>query len=396
MKNKRFVIRKLYVLLFSLFAILFSFNIIAKAETVEKYKRSIFRLEVETNKNNKNQGVAFAIGKPGKSTDAFVTSADVVKGASKIKMLLYDGSSVYMNIDKSRIYGDLAVLIINDSDRQKDFKPILLGNSDSVKIGHNLAALGYNIMNSGEQLPDLSAVTVSNVDYENHNLKCAEIFGNKYYEGAPVLDKKNSVVGVITTYTSTESTITSINYLYDSLDHSMYSTVFDIQLKMILIAVAVVILLLICLLVVILVKRKGNANSHSASKVKSEFINSGKSANDGRTIAIVPEKRLNNKVVIVGREGYFLNQSFDIGDKLVIGRDPKKANVVFPPKTQGVSAVHCEIRNINGNLELIDLGSTYGTFLGNGSKCNASIPYALNKGDEFYLGARENRFVIGG
>ena len=60
----------------------------------------------------------------------------------------------------------------------------------------------------------------------------------------------------------------------------------------------------------------------------------------------------------------------------------------------GVSAVHCELRNNAGALMLVDLGSTYGTFLQNGEKLQPSSPHLVSPGEEFYLGTKDNRFKV--
>ncbi len=98
---------------------------------------------------------------------------------------------------------------------------------------------------------------------------------------------------------------------------------------------------------------------------------------------------------ITGTAGFFNGDSIPIRNKVIIGRDPNQCNLVFPPITEGVSSLHCELQNVSGHLELIDRGSTYGTFLGNGTKLEVNRPYTLSGGDSFYLGAAENRFMIG-
>ena len=43
---------------------------------------------------------------------------------------------------------------------------------------------------------------------------------------------------------------------------------------------------------------------------------------------------------------------------------------------------------------LTDLGSSYGTFLGNGQKLTANVAEKLFAGDTFYLCDNANRFVV--
>lgn len=98
---------------------------------------------------------------------------------------------------------------------------------------------------------------------------------------------------------------------------------------------------------------------------------------------------------ITGTSGFFANNSFPVIDRIKIGRDTTRCNVVFPPKTTGVSSLHCEVIYTGGHLELLDRGSTYGTFLGNGTKLSVNMPYPLQIGESFYLGVPENQFRVG-
>lgn len=130
------------------------------------------------------------------------------------------------------------------------------------------------------------------------------------------------------------------------------------------------------------------------------------SQEDNRTVAIVNESKQikadtnvnlnigNNYPKIIGVTGYFTSKEFKIGDVVTVGRDPRRTKITFPDKTKGVSAVHMEIRNVSGRIEIVDLGSTYGTFLSNGNKLAQMVPYIVNKGDSFYLGDKENKFQV--
>jgi len=77
---------------------------------------------------------------------------------------------------------------------------------------------------------------------------------------------------------------------------------------------------------------------------------------------------------------------------LVIGRDPSQCRIVFDAKTPGVSGRHCSVSWDASRKEfvLVDLRSTYGTFLKNGQKLTPGAPYYLKPGESFYLGQRSN------
>jgi hypothetical protein len=80
--------------------------------------------------------------------------------------------------------------------------------------------------------------------------------------------------------------------------------------------------------------------------------------------------------------------------KLVIGRDAKRANLVYPPDTPGISSIHCEIRNENGTFVLIDKNSSNGTFFADGTRLTPNQPYPIARKSGFYLASRENMFEL--
>ena len=50
----------------------------------------------------------------------------------------------------------------------------------------------------------------------------------------------------------------------------------------------------------------------------------------------------------------------------------------------------------DGEVQLTDLGSSYGTFVGSGQRLNANSPMTLHRGDTFWLGSKEQMFRITG
>ena len=101
--------------------------------------------------------------------------------------------------------------------------------------------------------------------------------------------------------------------------------------------------------------------------------------------------------VLRGVTGKYAGQKFDLmRGKIVIGRDPTECNIVYDKNTPGISGRHCQIV-YDGNEDrflITDLGSSYGTFLGNGKKLTANVAEKLSAGDTFYLCDNGNRFVV--
>lgn len=77
---------------------------------------------------------------------------------------------------------------------------------------------------------------------------------------------------------------------------------------------------------------------------------------------------------------------------VVIGRNVNSCKIAYQEGTEGVSGVHCSVSYdpTKGVFSLTDLGSTYGTFLMNGTKLTANTPVMLKPGDSFIVGGRDN------
>lgn len=78
--------------------------------------------------------------------------------------------------------------------------------------------------------------------------------------------------------------------------------------------------------------------------------------------------------------------------KVLIGRDPAVCQIVFRDRTPGVSGHHCLVSFDAARREfvLIDLKSSYGTFVGNGQRIVPETPYYLKPGESFFVGERAN------
>lgn len=100
---------------------------------------------------------------------------------------------------------------------------------------------------------------------------------------------------------------------------------------------------------------------------------------------------------LLGISGQFAGRSIPIAIQgSMLGTDGASCDFSFPPGTPGVSRNHCKIQfNYQTQMFILyDLGSTYGTFLGNGTQVMQGQPMALRPGDEFYLATRSILFRV--
>ena len=96
---------------------------------------------------------------------------------------------------------------------------------------------------------------------------------------------------------------------------------------------------------------------------------------------------------VMGSKEHSEKYNVSIKDRLSIGRKGGGASDFGVPGDATISAKHCELVFSKGRLQVIDLGSTNGTYV-NGSPI-AGI-YPLNDGDRLLLGKTELRIKITG
>jgi len=98
---------------------------------------------------------------------------------------------------------------------------------------------------------------------------------------------------------------------------------------------------------------------------------------------------------LVCTAGALAGKRFRISGDLLIGRDPKRCQVVFPLDAKGVSAVHCKISFDGRQVEVTDQKSTCGTFI-DGNKLSPYVPVRMHRGQMLMLGSERNAFLMGG
>lgn len=99
---------------------------------------------------------------------------------------------------------------------------------------------------------------------------------------------------------------------------------------------------------------------------------------------------------LIGVAGRYAGQAYLIGPQgLMMGRDQSACDFVFDGSAGGISRTHCKIQyNPQTRMfVLYDLGSSYGTYLGNGVRVPQGQPMALSPGEQFYLADRGCMFM---
>lgn len=100
-------------------------------------------------------------------------------------------------------------------------------------------------------------------------------------------------------------------------------------------------------------------------------------------------------VVCIG--GQLAGKSFNITQQgLVFGRDSKVCDFAYSGNSDRISRIHCKLQfnKQTQTFVLYDMGSTYGTFLENGTRITRNQPFTMKTGESFYLGSKANQFKV--
>lgn len=115
---------------------------------------------------------------------------------------------------------------------------------------------------------------------------------------------------------------------------------------------------------------------------------------DAPTQQLPVEEKPQPRVALACIGGALQGMTFPISSRVVFGRDPKRCSIIYPKDAHGISSVHCAAEpTADGQIILIDLGSTYGTMAG-GQQLTAGKGVTLHPGDAFTLGGKENVFEV--
>ena len=100
--------------------------------------------------------------------------------------------------------------------------------------------------------------------------------------------------------------------------------------------------------------------------------------------------------LIICLSGALAGRQFRVGNGVILGTDSTVCQITLPATNPGVSRNHCKVTfDSRSNMFIIhDMGSTNGTFLGNGQRIAQGVPYAVHPGTTFYLATPGNSFEV--
>ena len=374
-------------------------------------------------------GTGFAIGKSGEPVEYIVTNGHVVEyGYMGPKVYQGQVSSAGVQVYFSAAENDYvtAEVVYYSPSTEKDIaiirlpsktdkrRAISIKDADAVTIGETAYALGYpGVASSRQQFStyDENDITLTKgiiskrtkPVWSNYDAFQMDVYINHGNSGGPLVDERGFLIGINSAgavdeqgksegvnYAITSAELVkvldseNIKYTMAGSGISWASTWFAY------VFLPIGVLVLAGGIVLLVKSQKKEQNVSAFAGVAANAGGNNVSARGGLGSA-------GKRAVLRGVTGKYAGQSFDLlKGKVVIGRDPATCNIVFDKNAPGISGRHCQISyDQNEDCFIItDLGSSYGTFLGNGKKLTANVAEKMYAGDTFYLCDNANRFVV--
>lgn len=369
-------------------------------------------------------GSGFAVGEKGKPVEYIVTNAHVVHDDTTGQTSDY--VTVYFNVMANKymvaevyyldVSKDICVLKLPEATSER--QALLLGKADEVSTGSTVYALGYpdyGTVGQNYNKFDTSDIVVTkgiiskitradmsladSASSANTNVFMTDAAISSGNSGGPMINENGALIGINTATTTNAASSTAhsgfavtVSELIPALNSAGASYQFydkvaqDNAVLIIIIAAAAVIGVVV---IVVITSKNKKSRNNIAAQIQQQQLQQLQQQQLQQPVGIP-----GNEAVVIGISGRFAGSTFAIGGRVVIGRNPEKCTVCYPVDTKGISGVHCEIRKTPDGFEIVDCGSSNGTFLGSGQKLRPNVPVIIPNGTYFYLASHEQMFQI--
>lgn len=371
-------------------------------------------------------GSGFAIGENGKKVEYIVTNYHVVfddegNKANSVSVCFSAAANRYMVAQIYRYNQEKDIAVLRLPEPTDEVKPLKLRKYADNDLSEKFYALGYparaTTLTDYERYDKTEIVTTSGMISRQTMIGERDVYmldleitsGNS---GGPLVNEMGEVVGV-NTFSTTDVNGDESNYAVciDELtriinsDEVPYTLTTDVNVtKIVVIAITVIVdIILIAVVIILLVsKKKKNIEYVTSAKVKNKNVSEKKKhsmdSDISKTMAVDDMSKTmavsENIAIISCVTGELEGKEYVVKGKMIMGRNAEKCKIAFPLDTEGVSGIHCQVYVEDNKLKLVDLGSTYGTYVGNGLKIDAETVVELKDGDTFSLGSEKNTFSV--
>lgn len=96
---------------------------------------------------------------------------------------------------------------------------------------------------------------------------------------------------------------------------------------------------------------------------------------------------------IHGVFGVYAGQQIPLHFPMTLGRQPEDCQILFPPDTPGVSRLHCKLNLFWGSILVVDLDSSYGTYL-EGEKLPPFELTEWKRTQLLFLGSEQQKLIL--
>ncbi len=421
MKNKKIIVALMGVVMviFTVCMLVFAYPHNEMPDNYTEAKEGVVYI-VSEHSDSIGTGSGFAIGENGKPVQYIVTNYHVVfdtdtgEKADTVTVCFSAAANRYMVAQIYRYSAAKDIAVLRLPEPTTEVKPLTLRKYAENDMSETFYALGYparaTALTDYERFDKTEIVTTSGMISRQTMINESDVYmldleitsGNS---GGPLVNSEGEVVG-INTFSVTDASGDESNYavcideltrLIDS-NEIPYTLNTDVNSKAVVIiaVVAVVDVAIIAgALIILLSKGSQRVKNTSVSKEKAEKPIEKDISKTVAVGGISKTVAVSEGVAIISCiAGDLEGKDFVLKNKLIMGRDPQKCKVVFPLDAEGVSGIHCQVYLEQGKVKLMDLGSTYGTFVGNGLKIDAETAVELKDGDTFSLGSEKNKFSV--
>lgn len=375
----------------------------------------------------KEYGSGFAVGKPGENPKYIITNCHVITDDND---RVYDDLTVFFSAAANKFVSaevvaadtnkDLCVLELPEPTSER--KPITLCKSENVSKGDEVFVLGYpaySLAGKNYNTFDTKDITsakgsisqktrINNSGAIGTNVFMTDTIIDNGNSGGPMINAKGEAIGIaawgieMKDDSGNKRTDGGYAIMVDELIPMLNSNNIPYMLStdassgngesvpvsgepstptnnntmIIVIAAVAAVVVAGAVTAVIVVSKKKKTAQPISQQIQS------------------PAPAPRRGAVITGVKGIMSNRDFPINGSVIIGRNSQKCNICFPVDTKGISGTHCQIRQASNGYEIVDLGSSNGTFLGSGQRLTPDVPVIIPDGTYFYLGSAEQLFQI--
>ncbi len=186
-------------------------------EIFEKAESGVVRVNVqrtETQEARGGVGSGFVFDKKGH----IITNAHVIKDATKVIVTFLDGRSYNADIIGADEYTDIAIIKVNAD--LALLHPLAIGDSASLKVGEQIAAIGNPFGLSGSMtsgiISQLGRLLPSESNYQIPDVIQTDAAINPGNSGGPLLNMRGEIVGINTAIQSGTGEFTGVGFAIPS------------------------------------------------------------------------------------------------------------------------------------------------------------------------------------